>query len=378
MRAERIAHIVAGIGLAACALGAVIAPVDALRSWLWSYWFWLGISIGSAQILMLYQLVGGAWGYVTQRILEAATRVMPVMFLLALPLIAGMTRIYSYTDPRQVAANGALQHKAAYLNTPFVLLRLAIYFLVWWLVSHLLTRWSDEQDRTGDLKYTRWRTNLSGPGIIAVSLTVSFMAVDWFMALEPSWYSTMYPGFYVVGQALTAFAFTIIVLHYLARTAPVSEVASPEVFHDLGNLLLTFVVLWAYVQLAQLIITFNGNLPKEIQWYLRRTQGEWAWIAVLLAVTHFFFPFFLLLSRRNKLDSRRLAFLAALVLVVHLIDNYWNVEPAFHATLWVSWLDLAAPVAIGGVWVALVLRQLRARPLLPLHDPRVAEALEKA
>lgn len=378
-RSQRTAWIVAAAGTIACVLGAIFNWDQFVRSYLWAWWFWTGIAIGSLQVLMMYQLVGGAWGYVTQRIFEAAARTLAPMFVLMIPLIPGIWKLYSYADPQKVARDGGLAHKAPYLNAPFILIRLGIYIAIFLVIAWLMTRWSDEQDRTEDYKFLRLRAAISGPGIILCSLAVTFFTVDWFMALEPDFHSTMYPGFHLVGQVLTAFALSIIVLRYLERREPMAGIISPEDYHDLGNLLLTFVVLWAYVQLAQLIIMFSGNLPKEVSWYLHRTRGEWAWIALFLAVFHFFFPFFALLSRRSKLQSRRLAFLAALVLIVHLVDNYWNVEPAFHPTgIFFSWLDAAAPVAVGGIWVALLLRQLAARPVLPAHDPRIEEALEKA
>jgi hypothetical protein len=376
--AERTAFLIGAAGLLACLAGAFLDTTQFMRSYLWSYWFWLGAAIGCGQILMLYHLVGGAWGFVIQRILEAGLRTLPVMFVLAIPLVIGIPRLYSYANPRMVALDGALRHKSAYLNTPSVIARLLIYFAIWGVIGYLLNRWSHRQDETGDYKYLTHRSWLSGPGIILYSLAMSFAAVDWIMALEPDWYSTMFPGFYLVGQALTAFAVTIAVLHFVSRRKPLSDIVGPKDFHDLGNLLLTSVVLWAYVEVSQLIITWSGNLPKEIAWYLHRTRGNWAWVTFVIVIFHFAFPFFILLGRANKLQSRRLASVAVFIVAMHLLDNYWNVEPAFHSRVFVSWLDFAAPIGLGGVWVGLLLNQIKKYPLVPLHDPRVAEALEKA
>ena len=376
---ERTALWIGGAGLLACLAGAVLDPTQFLRSYLWAYWFWLGAAIGCGQILMLYHLVGGAWGFVIQRILEAALRTMPFMFVLVIPLVIGIPRLYTYADPHMLAVDQALRHKSAYLNTPGVIARLAIYFIVWGTIGYLLSRWSRRQDETGDARYVTLRMRLSGIGIILYSLAVTFAAVDWIMALEPDWYSTMYPGFYLVGQALTAFAVAIVVLRYAAEREPLASIISPKDFHDLGNLLLTAVILWAYVEVSQLIVTWSGNLPKEIVWYLHRAEGSWSWITLFLVVCHFAIPFFILLGRANKLHSRRLAWVAAFVVAMHLVDNYWNVEPAFHPRhIFVHWLDFAAPMGLGGVWVGLLLWQLKKRPLVPVYDPRLAEALEKA
>ncbi len=377
-RTARTAFVIGAIGLAACVLGAIFDTTQFLRSYLWAYWFWLGASIGCGQLLMIYQLTGGAWGFVTARLMEAGLRMMPVYFILVVPLVLGIPRLYTYANPHIVALDKALQLKSAYLNTPFVIVRLAIYFAVWWLIGGLMTRWSLKQDETGDVTYINRRARLAGPGIILYSLAVTFMAVDWIMALEPDWYSTMFPGFYLVGEALTALAIVIFALRYAVRLRPLREIVSPKEFLDLGSLLFTFVILWAYVQVSQLIITWSGNTPKEIVWYRDRTQSGWAWVTLALILFHFAVPFFLLLGRRNKLQPQRLAFIAALVVVVHAVDNWWNVAPAIHQhRVYFSWLDAAAPIGLGGVWVGLFLRQLAKHPLVPQHDPRVVEALEK-
>lgn len=376
--AERAAFLIGGVGLLACLAGALVDTTQFLRSYLWAYWFWLGAAIGCGQILMLYHLVGGAWGFVIQRILEAGLRIMPLLFVLVIPLALGIPRLYSYNDPHAVALDKALQHKSAYLNAPAVLARLALYFVIWGVIGYLLTYWSRRQDETEDYKYLTRRSWLSGPGIILYSVAMSFAAVDWIMALEPDWYSTMYPGFFLVGQVLTAFAVVIVVLRFASERPPLSDIILPKDFHDLGNLLLTFVVLWAYVEVSQLIITWSGNLPKEIVWYLHRTEGNWAWITVAIVVLHFAVPFFILLGRANKRQGGRLAAVAAFIVAMHLLDNYWNVEPAFHSRIYVHWLDFAAPIGLGGVWVGLLLRQMKRYPLVPVHDPRVVEALEKA
>jgi hypothetical protein len=374
---ERTAFLIGALGLLACLIGAFVDTTQFLRSYLWAYWFWLGAAIGCGQLLMLYHLVGGAWGFVIQRILEAALRTMPVMFALVIPLVIGIPRLYTYADPRIVALDKALAHKAAYLNTPFVIVRLVIYFLIWGVIGYLLSKWSLRQDETGDYKYQRLRTRLSAPGIILYSFATTFAVVDWIMALEADWYSTMFPGFYLVGQVLAALGVAIVALRFVSRRGPLSSLVSPKDYHDLGNLLWTFVILWAYVQVSQLIITWSGNLPKEILWYLHRTQGNWAWITVAIAIFHFAIPFFILLGRRNKLRAARLAYVAAFLVIIHCVEQYWNVIPAFHPSIFVSWLDFAAPIGLGGIWAALLLRQVAKRPLVPLHDPRLEEALEK-
>src|SRR5262249_42249947 len=196
-----------------------------------------------------------------------------------------------------------------------------------------------------------------------------FASIDWVMSLEPHWFSTIYGIIYLVGEALSSLALVIAVVMLLRHHRALSGLVAPERLRDLGNLMLTFVMLWAYVQFSQFLIIWAGNLPDEIPWYLPRTRGGWGAIASLLILFHFFAPFFLLLSRDIKDRIDRLARLAGLMLVVRLIDHFWLIAPALHrGALHIDWMDLAAPVGIGGLWIAVFLRRLRSAPLVPLHD----------
>ena len=218
---------------------------------------------------------------------------------------------------------------------------------------------------------------LSATGLLLYVLTVTFASIDWTMSLEPHWYSTIYGVHFFGGHGLAAFAFIILVTVILAQDAPFAGFVQPAYFRDLGNLLLAFVMLWAYFAYSQWIIIWSGNLPEEISWYLRRNRGGWQWIITALIVFHFIVPFLLLLSRKVKRPAAALCAVAALIVVMRLVDIFWYTAPAFnpgHFTI--HWMDIAAPIGLGGVWLAAFFRHLRGRPLLPLHDPSGGEVLD--
>ena len=172
-------------------------------------------------------------------------------------------------------------------------------------------------------------------------------------------------------------AFAVVVTALLADDEPLSEVISPDHLHDIGNLLLTFVMFWAYMAFSQFLIMWSGNLPEEITWYVHRTQGGWEWVGLSLVLFHFALPFVLLLSRDIKRHVRRLAIVAAVILFMHLVDLFWLVMPAFYRQgLSLHWLDVVAVVGVGGVWMAVFVWQLKGRALLPLHDPSLQGAAE--
>jgi hypothetical protein len=325
---------------------------------------------------MLQHLVRGAWGALILRLMEAGARTLPFMAGAFLPILIGSGALYVWTRADVVAGDVLLQHKRAYLNIPFFILRAALYFGVWGALAMALTQWSRQLEQWGDhatartlrRRLRRW----SGPGLAVYALTVTFAAIDWVMSLEPHWYSTIYGVLFLIGQLLVALAFAILVIARCANRPPFAGVAIPAQVHDLGNLMLAFVMLWAYVGFSQFIIIWSGNLAEEVSWYVHRTQGGWEWIALLLIGVHFALPFVLLLSRGTKRRLPILAGLAALLIVMHWIELFWLVVPAFHpASPHLHWLDIVASIGIGGVWLAVYIQQLRGHALLPVNDPRL-------
>jgi hypothetical protein len=361
--------------LAACVIGAFVAPQQFFRSYLIGYLFVAGIALGALALLMIQHLITGGWGFVGRRPFEAATRTLPFLLVAFVPLVFGLSELYEWAVPEHVAGDQLLEHKAVYLNVTFFLMRTVIYFAVWIGLASQLNRWSRAQDRGEPTDLRRFQ-RVSGVGLLVFGLTVSFASVDWVMSLEPHWFSTIYGMQFIAGMVLSALAFTVPVLVTLSKYEPLSRHIERKHYHDFGNLLLAFVLLWAYLAFSQYLITWSGNLPEEIPWYLSRTQGGWQYIGLLLVVFHFAVPFFVLLSRATKRSARILSRVAIAILVLRLVDLVWLVEPAFVSNLSIHWMDVAAPIGIGGVWLALYCRQLKALPVLPANDPRFSGNLE--
>jgi hypothetical protein len=378
-RAQRVPSFIGMVALALCAVGAVVDRKRFFEAYLMACLFWLGIALGCLAILMIHHLAGGRWGFAVRRLLEAATRTLPLLAVLFIPLVFGIRSLYAWANPDLVAADELLRHKEPYLNGPFFLIRAVIYFVVWLGTMRLLDRASTAQDQAPSREATRRLTLISGAGLGLYMLTMTFASIDWAMSLEPHWFSTIYGVLIMSGQVLGGFAFVIIVAAALAQSKPYGDTIQPEQFHDLGNFLLTFVIFWAYMAYSQFLIIWSGNLTDENPWYLRRFAGGWKWVGVLLVALHFFAPFFLLLSRDIKRRSPWLMKVALVVFVMCYVDIFWIVAPGFgRLGLHVYWMDVVAPIGVGGIWVAAFLRQLRGRSLLPVHDSRMEEELEWA
>lgn len=374
---QRIALGVGVVGMGLLALGYSSSHEHFFRSYLIAFVFWTGVALGSLAWSMVHHLSGGAWGVVTRRVFEASSRTVPFMALLFLPVAFGVQDLYIWARPEVVAVDKILQYKQPYLNVSFFYIRAALYFVIWTVLAYTLSAWSLQQDTSYDEKRAVRMQRLSGGGLVVYALTIFFMSVDWMMSIDPYWYSTIYGILFIGGQGLSAMAFTIAVVVLLARVEPMSKVIGPNHLHDMGKLLLAFVMLWAYFNFSQFLIIWSGNLPEEIPWYLTRMKGGWGWVSVLLIVGHFGLPYLLLLNRDLKRTGGTVAAIAVIIIAMRFVDLFWLLGPEHgQELLSVHWLDFVAPVAVGGIWVALFLWQLGTRSLIPINEPTLQEAIE--
>ena len=361
---------IGGALLAVCVVAGLRDSGEFFRSYLVAFLFWIGITLGCLALLMVQHLTGGNWALVIRRILEAGSRTLPLMAAAVLPLLAGMKDLYAWSRPSQ--NDPVVLAKHLYLNADFFIGRTIFYFACWFMLTHLLNKWSRAEDAGGNASLWARMEGLSGGGLVLYGLTVTFASVDWVMSLEPRWYSTIYGLLFMVGQALAALAFSIAVLIWLSGREPLSEVVRPSYFQDLGSFLLAFVMLWAYLEFSQFLIIWGGNLSEEIPWYIRRMQGTWGTVGLLLVLLNFALPFFLLLFRNVKRRTGSLLLVAGLVLVMRLVDMYWMVLPAFGGgDAHLTWMNLLLPFGMGGIWLAYFTWQLQRLPVLPVHDPRM-------
>jgi hypothetical protein len=369
--------IVGVVGLVAAASGALLNPGQFFHAYLLAFLFWLAAALGGLALSMLHHMSGGGWGVVLRRIFEAAARTLPWMALLFVPIAFGMKSLYPWTDTAMVAGDHILSGKAAYLNTPFFLVRAAIYFAIWCGLAFVLSRWSAEQDRTGDPALGVRMQRVSAGGLVIYVLSMTFASIDWAMSMEPHWFSTMYGFLFVIGQAIMGLAIAIIVARRLSKEAPMAGVYNPAHFHDFGKLLFAFSMVWAYLAFSQFLIIWSANLPEEIPWYQHRMHHGWEYLAIVLVACHFVVPFAVLLSRRTKRNATVLARMAMWLIAARLLDLFFLIGPeAYPEGLRVHWLDLAAVIGLGGIWVSLFIGNLKSRSLLPVHDGDFEHALQ--
>ena len=337
----------ATLGASACAL--LFAKDAFFFGYLSAFELWLGVPAGCIALLMTHHLSGGRWSRAIRPGAEVGALTVALLAALFLPVAAGLGSLYIWTHDSAVQASAELTHKAPYLDVPFFLGRAVAFFAVWGALALLLLRWS----RRRDPRLFR----LSGGGLVLHFLVGTFAAIDWFGSLDPTWYSTVFGLYILVGQGLTALA-VLVALRVASRGA---DGIGRGTLGDLGNLILTFVILHAYLAYSQFFIIWNGDKPHEIEWYLPRIHGAWGAVAILLLLLHFVLPFALLLFRAVKRRPGTLLLVCALVLAGRVADALWIILPALpNAQLLAVGVALAATVGMGALWL-LVFSALSAR-----------------
>lgn len=365
------------IGLALTLLGWVLAAdkADFYRAYLPSWLFWFQIAAGCLGILCLQYVTGGEWGILIRRPLGAAARTMPLIALLFVPIVIGARVLYPWMDAHVMQSHEALREKAGYLNFNFWLGRTILYFLLWigwaWGLRKLSVSFAETRSPETELA----RRKISAAGLLMFVLTLTFCSIDWVMSLEPLWYSSMYGINFLVGAGLAAFAFVTFFLTRLAPVPAMARILKPSHLRDLGNLMLAFVMFWAYTAFSEYLLMWYANLKEEIPHYLVRQSGFWGVIALIVIVFHFFLPFGMLLMRAIKDRAGTIAVVTVIVLVVRYIALYWLTAPSYYEHFRYSWVGLTSLVGIGGLWLWAFIGQLKGQSIIPVHETWVEEAI---
>jgi hypothetical protein len=364
--------LMAGItGLILCCISFAVNRQEFYISYLFSFLFWTSLSLGCFYLAMIHYLTAGQWGVPARRFLEAGFMTLPLMAIFIIPIFFGLYELYPWARPEAVAADKILRQRTGFENLPGFVIRSLVFFGIWILIASLLRKWSLRQDITNDVSPTAKMRALSGPAIAIVPLTASFAFVDWAMSTERDWSSTVFPVIILSGQMLMAIAFAIVMLVWTRNDVPFKNLGLKP-FHDLGNLLLAFVMFWTYVAFSQVLIIYSANLPHEIGWYLCRTANDWVWLPGFIVLFHFFAPFILLLFRKVKKNTQALAVIALSVLAIHAVEVFWVVEPTFYPRIQIHWTDLAAWFGIGGIWCGVFFQNMGRHSVLAQNEPRSA------
>ena len=367
-----------------------------LRAWLLGMVLTFGWSVGGLALLMVQYCSGGKWGLLLRRPLEAASRTLPLVFVYWLVVAFSLKRLYLWAriDDAGAALKAgiinevqahAIEFKRPMLNPTAFIVTGLVCFAIWGFYTWRLNDLGLQRDAASPATTPQWIKrfeNISGPGIVVYSVTMTAAVIYWVMSLDPTWYSSVYGLLFLVGQGYSVLALSIIVAISLSKGEPFHTILRQTEQHDLGKLTFAFVMLNIYLAFSQFLIIWSGNLPEEIPWYLDRIRGHWGVIITLDFLFHWLIPFTLLLSRDIKRNKKRLVRVCQWMVFAKAFDLFWLIEPNFKdaaRNLHFSWgiLEYAAvPVAMTAFWVAFYCTRLQTRPLVQTNDPHLKEILE--
>lgn len=348
----------------------------------------LGMALGGLFLCLFMQLVNAGWNATIRRQLENIASLAPIMGAITFAGVCVDIFVLKgayFTWAGQLYADDyLLNKKSAYLGQGFFVIRGFIYVGVWWFLASRLVHFSRMQDQTGDWNWTRKARFMASWGLIAFAFTTAFAAFDWLKSPDFRFFSTMWGVYYFAGSAFGGVGLLILVLSNLRSRGKLEGVVTEDHFHDIGKLMFSFTVFWAYITFSQYFLIWYSNIPEETAWYIHRTLDGWNYVFYLLCFGHFVAPFLILLLRAVKRNHKILRLVAAWVVFVHVMDMMFIIRPMVYTGKGAPeapaggmglLLDIAGPVGVLALFGFLLLRKIGSGPLVPLRDPRMAEAM---
>ena len=398
-RPRQMALIAAAVGLLATAAGwfmkgpdGLVGETEYFIGYLVGWVYWLGAALGLFMICMMTNLSGGRWGIQMHKVQQIAGRSVWLFALLGLPiLIGGMQVLFPWARPEAMSDLLVLE-KTGYLklwfsfegtshaffnSVPGFFPRYILYFALWLFFAHRISSLSKTFDETGDEMVREKMQKWSAGGLVSFVMIATFAAIDWLMSTDPHWFSSLYGPQMLIWQGLTALCVSVPLMIFLSNRKPLDQLIRKTHFHDYGKLMLALTMVWGYFTVSQYLIIWSGNLPEEVVWYTYRNTEAWKTFTVAIGFFSFVVPFLILLQQRLKFKPKVLMSVAMFLLVVRWFDYYWQVAPNLlheHGAI-PHFFNIFPFAGIGGLWIWYLLGQLPGRPLVPVEEPVIKEAL---
>jgi hypothetical protein len=397
-----------GIGVALALLFMNADDTRAYHGWMIGLIFWLGISIGLLLLTMIHYIFDAGWSVILRRQYEHALAAIPWLALGALPLLLagyigndpGVVWVWMNPDAQVVASPAhhgvsTVSHdalylsKEAFLNKDFFTIRTVIYLVVFVVFAQLMRCFSFRLDQDGNARWVHLARKFSAAGAVLVGLSLSFLAFDWIMSINYHWFSTMFGVWFFAASIRAALALAIIIYAVHSTRGVLKGLGNTSHLYLMASLLLAFTMFWAYVTFSQYFLIYSANIPEETFWYVIREKSGWWTIGLVIVFGGFFTPFFSLLSNKIKLKWKGMIYVSAWVLLMTVIDLYYNILPRkiydsnpenlYGYTVphfGVTWIDVATLIGFGGLFFWAYFSSLARQKVIPLHDPRILESIQ--
>ena len=429
-QAWKIAAVIGAVGVVMAGAGYAADPRRFAFAYLMGFAAVMTVALGSVFFIIMQHLTAAGWSVTVRRTAELLASGMVIVPILFLPNLLSTDVLYPWWqhheegvahaqehadehghgdhghdhaagadadhahgdeahaagheghDPAHAMHQKILEKKLGFLNQPFFIVRLILYFAIWMFVALRFFRYSTAQDANGDPQWTLKAQRFAPAATFLFGFSLTFAAFDWLMSMEPNWYSTMFGVRTFAASILVALALIILITLGLKRAKVVGEEISVEHYHDLGKLMFGFLIFWAYVSFSEFMLIWYAAIPEETAYYHRRWDFEW-WrtISIAIVVVKFIIPFYLVMSRNAKRNLGLLGLGAGWICFMHLVELYYWVMPYYadgaDVSLSITGLatDIGCYMATLGIYFAVVFRRMLDHPVIPIRDPRIGRAL---
>jgi hypothetical protein len=366
------------MGIIAVATGFLANGERALANLLLNNFYFLCLAIGASFFLALQYITQAGWSAAFKRIPESISAYIPWAALIMILIMIGMKSLYPWIQPDEHSFDEhsmhLIEHKSPFLNVPFFLIRLVIYFTVWVFMTRLLRKYSLKEDIEGGMIYFEKSGFYSKVYIFTLALTFSLASFDWIMSIDPTWFSTIFAlknfitSFYH-GSALIVLI--VVIMHHYGYFQFITDAH----WQDFSKYVFILSIMWAYFWFSQYLLIWYANIPEETVYYVHRLTGPWKTVFYLNLILNWTVPFVVLLSNYFARKKMVLGIVIVFVLIGLWIDIYEQIMPGTIGDVKIGFTEIGTYLGFAGLFIYIFLRTLSSAALIPANHPLLQESL---
>lgn len=369
------------IGIASAVLAYYTDPMRASFNNIISLLLIVSVGMGGIFLVALEHIAGAVWSVPFRRIAEHQGFIFLATPLLAIPILLNMHDIFEWTHTHVVMNDPILYQKSPYLNEGFFYARSIGIFIVMSLFLFTYVRNSNKQDTTQSQKTTKINALISAPFMALFAISITMIAIDYAMSLEPHWFSTIFGVYYFAGTFATAMAVLTLITLKLKSNGNLLKQINGNHYYSMGGLMFAFTAFWMYMAFSQYMLIWYANVPEETFWFLPRMEHGWEYLSIALIFIKFIIPFGLLLNRNSKMNPSRLKLAAFWIIGAHIYDMYWLVMPTYNRMSGTEgpvfgWIELGFVALSAGIILVFYYLAANKKNHIPIGDPKLNRALD--
>ncbi len=361
------------IGIAALVVAFIGDPQRAWANYLLNNVYFLSLAVGAMFFLSIQRVSHSGWSAGFIRVPEAMGAYIPIAAVLFLLLIPGAHSLYHWSHADAVSHDSLLAHKAPYLNLPFWVIRMVVFFGLWILMTWLIRRLSRREDLSGGLSFFKKGEHYAKIFIFIVIITFSFAMIDWIMSIDAHWYSTIF----AIKNFVAAFhhaAIIIVFIVLILNQRGYFPFLSKSHVGDFSRYIFMLCIIWGYFWFTEFMLIWYANIPEETTYFITRVRGE-GWRPFFFAnlLINWFLPFVLLMPKAIGQNKLVVKIVIPVLIVGQFIDLYLQIFPGTVGKQVLGFQEIGIFVGFAGLFMLVVGYALSRGNLYPVNHPYLEE-----